>query len=157
MKSGCGGVKRGASEGERRAGPSRSRRAKRTRALLDPRSHEEELQITDHGLKSHRARHAAGDSRAHHRNTNLRLLSLQDSAPPLALAPLRRHLSLRPRRSPHRSMHPFSVLTAGIFVAGYITARWDLVTRLYELAIFAWDHGVVVGPPSPILFSRLHC
>jgi len=42
-------------------------------------------------------------------------------------------------------MHPFSVLTLGIFVAGYITARWDLVTRLYELAIFAWDHGVVVG------------
>lgn len=41
-------------------------------------------------------------------------------------------------------MHPFSVLTLGIFVAGYITARWDLVTRLYELAIFAWDHGVVV-------------
>ena len=42
-------------------------------------------------------------------------------------------------------MHPFSVLTLGIFVAGYITARWDLVTRLYELAIFAWDNGVVVG------------
>lgn len=41
-------------------------------------------------------------------------------------------------------MHPFSVLTLGIFIAGYITARWDLVTRLYELAIFAWDHGVVV-------------
>ncbi|CAD6503012.1 BgTH12-02685 [Blumeria graminis f. sp. triticale] len=40
-------------------------------------------------------------------------------------------------------MHPFSVLTLAIFVAGYITARWDLVTRLYELAIFAWDHGVV--------------
>ncbi|KAB5526369.1 phosphatidylinositol glycan, class Q [Coniochaeta sp. 2T2.1] len=40
-------------------------------------------------------------------------------------------------------MHPFSVLTAGIFVAGYITARWDLVTRLYELAIFAWDYGVI--------------
>lgn len=40
-------------------------------------------------------------------------------------------------------MHPFSVLTLGIFVAGYITARWDLVTRLYELAIFAADHGVV--------------
>lgn len=39
-------------------------------------------------------------------------------------------------------MHPFSTLTIGIFVAGYITARWDLVTRLYELAIFAWDHGV---------------
>lgn len=41
-------------------------------------------------------------------------------------------------------MHPFSVLTLGIFVAGYTTARWDLVTRLYELAIFAWDHGVIV-------------
>jgi phosphatidylinositol glycan class Q protein len=40
-------------------------------------------------------------------------------------------------------MHPFSVLALSIFVAGYITARWDLVTRLYELAIFAWDHGVV--------------
>ncbi|KAK5661746.1 hypothetical protein OQA88_9847 [Cercophora sp. LCS_1] len=40
-------------------------------------------------------------------------------------------------------MHPFSVLTLGIFVAGYITARWDLVTRLCELAIFAWDYGVV--------------
>ncbi|KAK4653689.1 pig-Q [Podospora pseudocomata] len=44
---------------------------------------------------------------------------------------------------PRDSMHPFSVLTLGIFVAGYITARWDLVTRLYELAIFAWDYGVV--------------
>lgn len=41
-------------------------------------------------------------------------------------------------------MHPFSILTLGIFVAGYITARWDLVTRLYELAIFAWDHEVLV-------------
>ncbi|KAM0284132.1 hypothetical protein ACHAQH_002120 [Verticillium albo-atrum] len=29
--------------------------------------------------------------------------------------------------------------------SGYITARWDLVTRLYELAIFAWDYGVVPG------------
>ena len=45
-------------------------------------------------------------------------------------------------------MHPFSVLTLGIFVAGYITARWDLVTRLYELAIFAWEHGVVVSSGS---------
>lgn len=42
-------------------------------------------------------------------------------------------------------MHPFSALTLGIFVAGYTTARWDLVTRLYELAIFAWDYGVVVS------------
>ncbi|TKA42668.1 hypothetical protein B0A54_07511 [Friedmanniomyces endolithicus] len=40
-------------------------------------------------------------------------------------------------------MHPVSALTFGIFFAGYITARWDLVTRLYELAIFAWDHGVI--------------
>ncbi|KAI5296646.1 phosphatidylinositol N-acetylglucosaminyltransferase subunit gpi1 [Ascosphaera acerosa] len=40
-------------------------------------------------------------------------------------------------------MHPFSVLALSIFVAGYITARWDLVPRLYGLAIFAWDHGVV--------------
>ncbi|KAF4508480.1 hypothetical protein G6O67_004851 [Ophiocordyceps sinensis] len=40
-------------------------------------------------------------------------------------------------------MHPFSVLTLGIFVAGYITARWDLVTRLYELVIFAAEYGVV--------------
>ena len=44
-------------------------------------------------------------------------------------------------------MHPFSSLAIGIFVAGYITARWDLVTRFYELAIFAWDHGVVVREP----------
>ncbi len=42
-------------------------------------------------------------------------------------------------------MHPFSVLTLGIFIAGYITARWDLVTRLYELAIFAAEHSVVVS------------
>ncbi|KAM3484840.1 hypothetical protein MY8738_001742 [Beauveria namnaoensis] len=41
-------------------------------------------------------------------------------------------------------MHPFSVLTLGIFVAGYITARWDLVTRLYELAIFAWEYQVAI-------------
>lgn len=40
-------------------------------------------------------------------------------------------------------MHAFSIVTFGIFVAGYSTARWDLTTRLYELAIFAWDHGVV--------------
>jgi phosphatidylinositol glycan class Q protein len=46
-------------------------------------------------------------------------------------------------------MHPFSILTLGIFVAGYITARWDLVTRLYELAIFAWNYGVVVSNPPP--------
>ncbi len=44
-------------------------------------------------------------------------------------------------------MHPFSVVTVVIFVAGYITARWDLVTRFYELAIFAVDRGVLVGDP----------
>jgi hypothetical protein len=47
-------------------------------------------------------------------------------------------------------MHPFSILTVGIFVAGYITARWDLVTRLYELAIFAWDHDVFVRCHKPL-------
>jgi hypothetical protein len=52
-------------------------------------------------------------------------------------------------------MHPFSVLTLAIFVAGYITARWDLVTRLYELAIFAWDHGVVVRLYSTRCLARL--
>jgi phosphatidylinositol glycan class Q protein len=41
-------------------------------------------------------------------------------------------------------MQPLSVLTVGVFFFGYITARWDLVTRLYELAIFAWDHGIFV-------------
>lgn len=40
-------------------------------------------------------------------------------------------------------MHAFSIVTIGIFVAGYSTARWDLTTRFYELCIFAWDHGVV--------------
>ncbi|KAJ5601833.1 N-acetylglucosaminyl transferase component [Penicillium lagena] len=49
-------------------------------------------------------------------------------------------------------MHPFSILTLGIFVAGYTTARWDLVTRLYELAIFAWDHGVVTRTAKGFLF-----
>ena len=41
-------------------------------------------------------------------------------------------------------MHPFSSLTIFIFIAGYITARWDLITQLYKLALFAWDHGVFV-------------
>ncbi|SPO04427.1 related to N-acetylglucosaminyl-phosphatidylinositol biosynthetic protein gpi1 [Cephalotrichum gorgonifer] len=40
-------------------------------------------------------------------------------------------------------MHAFSILAWAIFVAGYITARWDLVTRLRELGIFAWEYGVV--------------
>ena len=50
-------------------------------------------------------------------------------------------------------MHPFSVLTLGIFVAGYITARWDLVTRLYELAIFAVEHSVLVLSPCAYLIT----
>lgn len=53
-------------------------------------------------------------------------------------------INLTDQKSSHTFMHPFSILTLGIFVAGYITARWDLVTRLYELTTFAWDHGVVV-------------
>jgi hypothetical protein len=52
-------------------------------------------------------------------------------------------------------MHPFSSLTIGIFVAGYITARWDLVTRLYELSIFAWDHGVIVRVNKSVVDARL--
>lgn len=39
-------------------------------------------------------------------------------------------------------MHPISVLTFGIFLAGYITARWDLVSQLIQLAVFAWERGV---------------
>lgn len=39
-------------------------------------------------------------------------------------------------------MHPLGIFTA-IFVAGYITARWDLITQLIELGIFAYEHGVV--------------
>ena len=39
-------------------------------------------------------------------------------------------------------MHPLGIFLA-IFVAGYITARWDLITQLIELAIFAYEHGVV--------------
>ena len=42
-------------------------------------------------------------------------------------------------------MHPFSILALGIFVAGYITARWDLIAQLYAVATFAWEHGVVVS------------
>jgi phosphatidylinositol N-acetylglucosaminyltransferase subunit Q len=41
-------------------------------------------------------------------------------------------------------MHPFSILTLGIFIAGYITARWDLIAQLYAVTVFAWEHGVVV-------------
>ncbi|KAJ1325883.1 phosphatidylinositol N-acetylglucosaminyltransferase subunit Q [Microdochium nivale] len=52
-------------------------------------------------------------------------------------------------------MHPFSVLTLAIFVAGYTTARWDLVTRLYELAIFAWDKGVIVRAVQGLAFLTI--
>ncbi|KAI1505101.1 N-acetylglucosaminyl transferase component-domain-containing protein [Biscogniauxia marginata] len=52
-------------------------------------------------------------------------------------------------------MHPFSILTLAIFVAGYITARWALVTRLYELAVFAWDKGVIVRATQGFGFLSL--
>ena len=52
-------------------------------------------------------------------------------------------------------MHAFSILTIAIFVAGYSTARWDLVTRVYELAIFAWDHGVVTRTAKGFAFLSL--
>jgi len=52
-------------------------------------------------------------------------------------------------------MHAFSILTIAIFVAGYSTARWDLVTRIYELAIFAWDHGVVARTAKGFAFLSL--
>ncbi|PMD37600.1 hypothetical protein L207DRAFT_514822 [Hyaloscypha variabilis F] len=40
-------------------------------------------------------------------------------------------------------MDPFSILTLAIFVAGYLTARCDLATQIYKLAVWAWEHGVV--------------
>ncbi|SMQ55292.1 unnamed protein product [Zymoseptoria tritici ST99CH_1A5] len=40
-------------------------------------------------------------------------------------------------------MHPVSILTLLVFCSGYVTARWDLVAQLIELALFAWDHSVV--------------
>ncbi|KAI9831191.1 MAG: phosphatidylinositol N-acetylglucosaminyltransferase subunit gpi1 [Phylliscum demangeonii] len=40
-------------------------------------------------------------------------------------------------------MHPFSIVTLGIFVAGYVTARWNLVGQLGELTVFSWEHGVI--------------
>ncbi|KAI0023419.1 N-acetylglucosaminyl transferase component-domain-containing protein [Xylariomycetidae sp. FL0641] len=52
-------------------------------------------------------------------------------------------------------MNPFSILTFAIFGFGYITARWDLVTRLYELAIFAWDKGVIVRAAQGFAFLSL--
>jgi len=30
-----------------------------------------------------------------------------------------------------------------VFIAGYITARFSLITQAVELANFAWEHGVV--------------
>lgn len=41
-------------------------------------------------------------------------------------------------------MRLFSLVALAVFVAGYSTARWALVTRLYELVLFAWDYGVVI-------------
>ncbi len=52
-------------------------------------------------------------------------------------------------------MHPFSILTLGIFVAGYITARWDLIAQLYAVTVFAWEHGVVVRTKDLCLMSEV--
>lgn len=42
-------------------------------------------------------------------------------------------------------MYPSAVvLSVGVFVAGWISARYDLPLRLYELALFAWYHDVLV-------------
>ena len=45
-----------------------------------------------------------------------------------------------------QQMHAFSVVTLGIFVAGYWTARWNLMTRMYELSTFACNYGEIVRP-----------
>lgn len=52
-------------------------------------------------------------------------------------------------------MQPLSILTLGIFLAGYISARWDLVTRTTELCIFAWEHGVVARATKGFLILTL--
>lgn len=36
------------------------------------------------------------------------------------------------------------VLTIVVFIAGYITARFSLITQAIDLSYFAWDHGVLV-------------
>jgi phosphatidylinositol glycan class Q protein len=51
-------------------------------------------------------------------------------------------------------MHPASILTLLVFGSGYVTARWDLVAQLIELAQFAWDHSVVVRTSD--LFQHLY-
>ncbi|KAK6345125.1 phosphatidylinositol N-acetylglucosaminyltransferase subunit gpi1 [Orbilia javanica] len=39
-------------------------------------------------------------------------------------------------------MHPSLTLTFIVFVAGYITARFSLVSRAFEFLVFAWESGV---------------
>lgn len=37
------------------------------------------------------------------------------------------------------------LLVIVVFISGYITARFSLITQAIDLAYFAWDHGVVVS------------
>lgn len=55
-------------------------------------------------------------------------------------------------------MHPVSILTVFIFLAGYISARWDLFQQLIELSVFAWDHSVIVRlrPHSALYHAFQH-
>ncbi|KAK6359615.1 phosphatidylinositol N-acetylglucosaminyltransferase subunit gpi1 [Orbilia brochopaga] len=39
-------------------------------------------------------------------------------------------------------MHPSLTLTFIVFVAGYITAQFSLISRSFELLVFAWENGV---------------
>lgn len=41
-------------------------------------------------------------------------------------------------------MHAFSIVTLGIFIAGYTTARFDLLNQLHRLAKFAYETEVLV-------------
>ncbi|KAK6543162.1 phosphatidylinositol N-acetylglucosaminyltransferase subunit gpi1 [Orbilia ellipsospora] len=38
-------------------------------------------------------------------------------------------------------MHPSLTLTFIVFVAGYITAQFSLISRAFELLVFAWENG----------------
>lgn len=44
-----------------------------------------------------------------------------------------------------RTDHGRRLLAILVFIAGYITARFSLITQAIDLAYFAWDHGVVVS------------
>lgn len=44
------------------------------------------------------------------------------------------------------------LLAIVVFISGYITARFSLITQAIDLAYFAWDHGVVVSLLLPLHF-----